>query len=261
MNPYYDPSKPHHRPDGFRNNHSDEVTRSLADVMRWRLDAARAGVPKPPQAPIPTACPDLPRLQAYAQQATHGELSTRDAGQPSVTWIGHATALVQMAGLTLLTDPIFSQRASPLRAVGPKRHQPPGLALHELPQIDLVLASHNHYDHLDEASVKALNRQPGGPPLFVVPLGLKPWLAARGIRHAVELDWWDHHRLPQHGVDVVLVPAQHWSARGLNDRMMTLWGGFAVFADDCHLFYAGDTGYSRDFSDVRQRFAERQTAA
>ena len=115
--------------------------------------------------------------------------------------------------------------------------------MNALPRIDLVLASHNHYDHLDDASVRALNAQRGGPPLFVVPLGLKSWLAGRGIAHAIELDWWQGHVIPTAlgNVEVMLVPAQHWSARGLNDRMTTLWGGFAVFAPDCHLFYAGDT--------------------
>ena len=98
---------------------------------------------------------------------------------PTVTWVGHATAMVQLGGLTLLTDPIFSDRASPLTFLGPRRHQPPGVAAAQLPHIDLVLVSHNHYDHLDEASVRALNRQPGGPPLFIVPLGLKAWLRSR----------------------------------------------------------------------------------
>jgi N-acyl-phosphatidylethanolamine-hydrolysing phospholipase D len=126
-----------------------------------------------------------------------------------------------------------------------------------------VLASHNHYDHLDAASVDALQRQPGGPPLFVVPLGVKAWLAGRGIANAVELNWWTSHTVsaPAGPVEVMLVPAQHWSGRGLADRMKTLWGGFAVFAPDCHLFYAGDTAYSRDFIDIQARFAERQSAA
>ena len=112
------------------------------------------------------------------------------------------------------------------------------------------------YDHLDEPSVVALNAQAGGPPLFVVPLGLKPWLAARGITNAVELDWWQSHSLG--AVEIVLTPVQHWSGRGINDRLQTLWGGFAVFAPDLHLFFAGDTGYSKDFADIRERFAERQ---
>jgi N-acyl-phosphatidylethanolamine-hydrolysing phospholipase D len=255
MNPYYDPAKSHHRPDGFQNSHTEFTPKTLAEVLRWRWDASRLGLPKPPQTPIPTVAADLAFLRANALAGA--------AMQPAVTWIGHATVLGQLAGLTLLTDPIFSQRASPMSFAGPKRHQAPGVALADLPHVDLVMVSHNHYDHLDGASVDALNRQAGGPPLFVVPLGLKPWLAARGITNAVELDWWDSHRVAAPGgeVEVMLVPAQHWSARGLNDRMDTLWGGFAVFADHCHLFFAGDTAYSRDFTDMRERFAERQSPA
>lgn len=255
MNPYYDPDKPHHRPDGFRNNHTAFESKGLAQVLRWRWDAARQGLPPPPREPIPVRAPDLAFLRANAVAGARM--------QPAVTWVGHATVLAQLGGLTLLTDPVFSTRVSPFSFVGPKRHQPPGMAVHELPRVDLVLVSHNHYDHLDEASVAALHRQPGGAPCFVVPLGLKPWFAARGIHTVVELDWWDSHPLPgpMGGVEVVLVPAQHWSSRSLTDRLATLWGGFAVFAGDCHLFYAGDTGYSRDFTDIRERFQARQGPA
>lgn len=252
-NPWYDPSRPHHRPDGFQNNYAAFEPKSLAEVLRWRWNATRAGLPPPPQAPTPVVAPDLTLLHAYG--------ASRGRAAPTVTWIGHATAMVQMGGVTLLTDPMFSQRASPLRFLGPQRHQPPGIALHDLPRVDLVLVSHNHFDHLDEASVTTLARQGGGSPLFVVPLGLGAWFAARGLRRVVELDWWDGHALPGSAVEVVLVPAQHWSARGLTDRMKTLWGGFAVFAPDCHLHFAGDTAYSRDFTDVRERFAARQTIA
>ena len=241
--------KPHHRPGGFQNNHAEFAPKSLAEVLRWRWDATRKGLPRPPSTPIPQVEPDLAFLHANAAAGA--------SMQSTVTWIGHATVLAQLGGLTMLTDPIFSARASPLGFAGPKRHQPPGIALDALPHVDIVLASHNHYDHLDEPSVLALREQAGGPPVFIVPLGLKRWLADRGVHNAVELDWWDQH--PVGGVDVALVPAQHWSGRGLNDRMKTLWGGFAVFAPDCHLFFAGDTGYSRDFEDIRARFAERQT--
>ena len=155
---------------------------------------------------------------------------------------------------------MFSERASPLGFVGPKRRQPPGLALAALPHIDLVLISHNHYDHLDEASVRALAEQAGGPPRFIVPLGLKRWLVARGIE-AVELDWWQSETVTTAAgpVEIVLTPSQHGSGRGLGDRMKTLWGGYAVFAPDFHLFFAGDTAYSRDFADIRAHFASRQT--
>jgi N-acyl-phosphatidylethanolamine-hydrolysing phospholipase D len=239
----------------FENNYAGFEPKSLADVLRWRWAAHRSGVPRPPRGPIPSMAPDLAFLQANARAGA--------AMRPAVTWIGHATVLAQLGGLNVLTDPVFSERASPLPFAGPKRHLPPGVALADLPLIDVVLASHNHYDHLDAASVDALQRQPGGPPLFVVPLGVKAWLAGRGIANAVELNWWTSHTVsaPAGPVEVTLVPAQHWSGRGLADRMKTLWGGFAVFAPDCHLFYAGDTAYSRDFIDIQARFAERQSAA
>jgi N-acyl-phosphatidylethanolamine-hydrolysing phospholipase D len=255
MNPYFDPAIPHHRRDGFQNRHADFVPRSLADVLRWKWAAARHGLPPAPATPAPRVAPDLAFLGANAAAGA--------AMAPAVTWIGHASVMAQLGGLTLLTDPIFSERASPLPFAGPKRQVAPGLALAELPHIDLVLVSHNHYDHLDGPSVDTLAAQAGGAPLFIVPLGLKPWLAARGIANAIELDWWQTHRIatPAGAVDVMLSPAQHWSARGLADRMATLWGGFAVFAPDCHLFFAGDTGYSRDFDDLRERVAERQTPA
>lgn len=236
----------HHRDGTFQNTNGDFTPRSLAEVIRWRWNAMREGLPPRPAEPIPTQAADLGFIRANT-----------GAGQvPAVTWIGHATVLAQLGGLNLLTDPIFSERASPLSFAGPKREQPPGLALHELPAIDVVLVSHNHYDHLDLASCRSLATQTGGSPLFVVPLGLQAWFQARGIDRVVELDWWQSHVL--NGVEVFLVPAQHWSARGLNDRMKTLWGGFAVFAPGCQLFFAGDTGYSRDFADIRSRFAERQ---
>jgi N-acyl-phosphatidylethanolamine-hydrolysing phospholipase D len=104
--------------------------------------------------------------------------------------------------------------------------------------------------------VRQLTAQAGGPPLFIVPLGLKAWLADVGVARVVELDWWEAHRVGD--VDVVLTPVQHWSGRSLTDRMATLWGGFAVFSPDLHLFYAGDTGYSADFAEIRRRFAGRQ---
>ncbi len=242
-------SKPtHHRAKGFQNNYLEFEPKSLSELLRWRWNAFRDDLPKPPRTPTPTVPPDLPFITANAVAGS--------AMQPTITWIGHASMLVQMGGLNLITDPMFSERASPFGFIGPRRHVAPGLSLQQLPHIDVVLISHNHYDHLDRESVKALNAQAGGPPLFVVPLGLKSWFADAGISHAVELDWWQSHTVGS--LEIVLTPVQHWSARGLGDRLMTLWGGYAVFAPDFHAFFAGDTGYSRDFSDIRQRFADRQ---
>ncbi len=281
-NPCYDASRPHHRPDGFQDNYVEFQPKNFfIDVLvRWQIPSWFKGLPKAPEAPPPVVKPDLALLRANA---------TAQPMRPTATFIGHATVLVQLptatGGLQVLTDPVFGERASPVSFAGPKRFQPPGLVLAELPRIDLVLISHNHYDHLDEASVKALAAQAGGSPLFVVPLGIAPWLAERGIANAVELDWWDSLELPTgtgagsapprasqvriqrngaglaaatDATQVFLTPAQHWSARGLGDRLKTLWGGFAVLSPKLQLFYSGDTGYSRDFADIQARFAPRQ---
>jgi N-acyl-phosphatidylethanolamine-hydrolysing phospholipase D len=247
VNPFYDPSKPHHTPEGFRNNYIDTVNKSPAELLRWRREAVKNGLPKPPLAPIPTATADLKFIHA---SATAGA-----AQQPSITWIGHATMLVQAGGLNILTDPVFSDRASPVQFAGPRRAQPPGVALPDLPPIDVVVLSHNHYDHLDHATVIELNRRSGGETLFLVPLGIAPWMQKQGITHVVQLDWWDSHS--HKGCDFHFTPVQHWSARGLGDRSQTLWGGWAVFGPGLHWYFSGDSGYTKDFADTRERFAGR----
>ncbi|CAN5369554.1 MBL fold metallo-hydrolase [soil metagenome] len=254
-NPYYDAAKPHHRQDGFQNNYLEFTPKSFGELIRWRYAAWRDDLPKPPQTAPATVAPDLAFVSANAAAGMQMV--------PAVTFIGHASVLAQQGGLNVLLDPVFSERASPLSFVGPRRFQPPGLSLAQLPHIDLVLVSHNHYDHLDAPSVDALNRQAGGPPLFIVPLGIKPWLGERSITNAVELDWWQSHTLagPKGPTQITFTPAQHWSSRTPTDRMKTLWGGFAVLSPDFHLFYSGDTGYSRDFSDIKARLADKQTAS
>ncbi|MEO8311177.1 MAG: MBL fold metallo-hydrolase [Caldimonas sp.] len=238
---------PHHRVGHFQNNYIEFEPKGLANLLKWRVEAARAGVPKPPQQDTPRVAADLAFVRANAIAGA--------AMVPAVTWLGHASMLIQAGGSNVLADPIFSERASPLAFVGPKRHLPPGLALAELPHIDAVVVSHNHYDHLDAPSIKALAAQAGGPPLFIVPLGVKAWLADAGIVNAVELDWWQSARVG--AVEIVLVPVQHWSGRSLTDRMETLWGGYAILAPDFQVFFAGDTAYSKDFADIHARLAAR----
>jgi len=237
----------HHRGGRFQNNYVEFEPKGIGALLKWRIEAAQAGVPKPPRLETPRVVADLAFLRANAGAGA--------AMVPSVTWIGHASALVQAGGANILTDPIFSERASPVDFAGPKRHLPPGVALAELPHIDAVVVSHNHYDHLDAPSVKALAAQAGGSPLFIVPLGVKAWLADAGITNAVELDWWQTARVG--AVDIVFTPVQHWSGRSLTDRMETLWGGYAIFAPDFQVFFAGDTAYSKDFADIHARFAAR----
>ena len=246
------PAKRHHAPKGFRNNYIESVTKSLGDLLRWQVERVRKHSPPIPQLPTPQVKADLDFI---GRNAVAGAEMI-----PAVTWIGHATMLVQAGGLNVLTDPIFSRRASPVQFLGPERAQQPGIALEDLPRIDVVVISHNHYDHLDRGSISWLANQPGGAPLFLAPLGLKAWLEANGVPDAVELDWWDAHEVAAadgRRTEFHLTPAQHWSSRTLTDRNKTLWGGWAVFSADCHWFFTGDTGYSKDFVDARERFAQR----
>jgi len=256
-NSYFDVNLPHHTQRGFRNPASDSAPRGLGDLLRWRWDAVRDDLPQPAQTPTPTTAADLPRISAYQRSAPDSN-AARSASPPAVTWIGHASALVQAGGLNVLTDPIFSERAFPVQIAGPKRAQAPGVALDDLPPIDVVVISHNHYDHLDRASVVGLNARAqaqGTNTLFLVPLGQRPWFESLGITHVVELDWWQKHTV--RGVDFFLTPVQHWSARGVTDQNQTLWGGWAVFAADLHWYFGGDAGYSLNFLETRQHFVDR----
>lgn len=174
---------------------------------------------------------------------------------PSITWIGHSTMLVRMDGATFLTDPIFSERASPVGFAGPRRLVPPGLPFGALPPVDFVVISHDHYDHADADSIEwlaALGVR------FVVPLGLGEIVRARG-GEAVELDWWQSAELA--GVKVHCVPAQHFSGRSLFDRDRRLWAGFVVEGPTRRFYHAGDTGLFDGFRQIGERFGRIDLAA
>lgn len=250
VNEDYNPSMKHHRSDGFQNNYTDATDKSGLEVLKWMWQRQRDGLPKPPQQQTPVVTPEVEFVHTNKGKSQ----------VPAITWIGHATMLVQMGGLNILLDPVFSERASPVQFAGPKRYQPPGISLQGLPHIDLVLISHNHYDHLDIGSVRTLSSQAGGPPLFVVPLGVKKWMTDKGVGNVKQMDWWDSLQveLPDGALDVHFTPVQHWSSRSIADRRATLWGGFALFAPDFHLYFSGDTGYSQDFLNTQRHFASRQ---
>jgi len=158
--------------------------------------------------------------------------------------------------VNILTDPVFDERASPVSFAGPKRHQPPGLAIAQLPHIDAILISHSHYDHLSRDSLRALYRQKGCPPMLYAPLGIDLWLqdnVTGGDRsRIVRLDWWDKASL--RGLELQLLPVHHWSARGMVDRNQTLWGAWAVTRPGFAFFFSGDLGYSKDIRDIAARF-------
>ncbi len=178
-------------------------------------------------------------------------------GKLAITPIGHGTFLIQMDGLNILTDPIWSERCSPVPWAGPRRRREAGIRFEELPPIDAVLVSHNHYDHFDLPTLGRLAE--AGTPRAIVPLGNLDLIRETGIPQTEELDWWQSVRLSP-AVTVTMVPAQHFSSRTLLDRNKTLWGGFVVSGPSGNVFYAGDTGYGPHFREIARRFSPIRAA-
>ena len=194
----------------------------------------------------------FPRGQRFTLlKPSAGELAA-EAPQPRVTWLGHAGFLIQYRDSNLLTDPVLSNRASPLPFAGPKRFTPPPLSVDELPDIDQVLISHNHYDHLDASTVHALKRRFGDSIQWCVPMGLGRWFRRRNIHNLLEMGWWQSET--SRNSEVFCVPAQHFSGRGVNDGNRTLWCGWVVDFDGFRLYFAGDTGYGSCFADIGHVF-------
>ena len=228
---------PHHAEGGFRNIYIVEKPR-FWDFLRWRWNRTWKDIPPAESYDFPVAQNDPQFLRSNREKTT-------------LTWIGHATLLLQLAGKNILTDPIFSERASPVQWAGPKRVVKPGLALVQLPPIDIVVISHDHYDALDENSVRRLYEREGGSrTTFFVPLGLKRWFRKRGVDRVVEMDWWERHQVGP--LEIIAVPVQHWSKRGLFGRNQNLWAGWAIRSEDFSFFFAGDSGYTPHFKEIGQ---------
>jgi len=168
------------------------------------------------------------------------------------TWLGHSTVLVEIDGLRVLTDPVWGPRASPSRLVGPKRFQPVPVALRNLPPIDLVVISHDHYDHLDYPTIRQLARTEVP---FVTSLGVGAHLEAWGVppQRITELDWWESHTLPRSDLTVTAAPSQHFSGRGLKDRNATLWSSMVLQTQRHRVFFSGDTGLTTEYATIRER--------
>ena len=241
-NPYYHgPITDHFDGVRFHNLRDEpETDRSLGEVLRWKRNVPDN--PWPKSLPVQTVVPDV-RIDGLR-----------------VTMIGHATVLIQVAGYNLVTDPVWSDRASPLSFAGPRRICMPGVAMKDLPPIDIVLLSHNHYDHLDVATLKAL--QSRDAPLLVTPLGNDRIVQ----RHIPDMrvrtgDWGDAIKL-QDDLTIHIVPALHWSSRGLRDRRMALWSGFVIEAAGKLVYFAGDTGYGTGdiFRQIREKFGPMDLA-
>lgn len=214
-------------------NPNGRKPRGLGDLLRWQLTR---------RAP---AWPD--RVEVGSRPELPTSLGPNEC---AVTFVNHATFLIQLPGLNVLTDPVWSDRVSPFRFAGPRRVHAPGIAFADLPRIDLVLVSHNHYDHLDLATLRRLRAT--HRPLVVTTLGNRSFLARAGLPDAVELDWWQSHEV-RPGAKVTTTPAQHFAARGLFDRCETLWGGFALEAPAGRIWFAGDSGYCDGFREIGRR--------
>lgn len=217
---------------------------SLGAFLKARFRSGEWASYEPEQYQVPTATPLLARPEDENDNAT-------------VTWIGHATVLLQHQGINVLTDPMFADFASPLSFAGPKRFTQPALRLDELPPIDVVVISHDHYDHLDKPSIAQLGNQP----LYFVPIGIKAWLVGQGIEadRITELNWWQEASIEIRGkpLQVTATPAQHFSGRGLFNRNQTLWSSWLVRWDNYSAWFGGDTGYNEvQFKAIGERFPD-----
>ena len=231
----------HHAPGGgYRNPWPDAQPKGFASVLRWaggravrRLRGERA-VASAPLAVGPSAVVQ-PR---------------QSDGSLRATWVGHSTVLLQIGAMNVLTDPIWSERASPVSWAGPRRLVPPAISLASLPPLDVIVISHDHYDHLDAPTIRSLaSAHPAAR--WVAPLGVGELLTSLGVAQVVELDWWQS----TNAADTVItaLPAQHFSGRSLGNRDSTLWAGFAIVGDGWRVLFAGDTGYHPEFAEIGRR--------
>ncbi|QGX38906.1 MBL fold metallo-hydrolase [Permianibacter aggregans] len=208
------------------------IDKSLTDVLSWRWQREDPGWP-----------------QSVAIEQT-AQLPAVSDSELSITYINHATLLIRLNGVTILTDPIYAERASFVSFWGPKRVHPPGIAFDDLPPIDVVVISHNHYDHLDLETLEKLQQR--DQPQFFVGLGNEVLLKDAGIERVRPMDWGESVFV--RGVKIIFAPAQHWSARGLFDRNKTLWGSFVIMDKTHRIYFGGDSGYAPHFQHIGESY-------
>jgi L-ascorbate metabolism protein UlaG (beta-lactamase superfamily) len=222
----------------YKNTNGEEIDKSIKDLIRWQRNQKK---------PILSSI-DL---------SDEWKLVDFEKSNNFMIWIGHSTFLIKKNNLVILTDPVFSERASPFKRLGPKRLIPPAISLNELPKIDVVTISHNHYDHLDIRSLKKLSKL--NPNLiFLIPKGDIDIFNKKNFDNVKEFVWWEEISIDD--FIFTFTPVQHWSARGLFDRNESLWGGWFIKSNDYSLYHAGDTGYSNDFIETQKRLGSPKYA-
>lgn len=233
--PYYDPAVPHHGKSEFYNNYDNSPKPSF-----WKWQWERLTTSDPPEPPFN---PEIIK--------TDLKFLLENKTKTTLTWIGHASALLQINGINILLDPVFSDRISPLGFLAPERQTPVPFQISEMPPIDVVLISHNHYDHLDLPTLETIAKKENGKVLFLVPLGDQNLLNSKGILNVKELDWWQQIRVKDSVI--TFIPSQHWSQRTPFNFNKSLWGGWHISISDFKFLYTGDTGYSKDFTDIHDK--------
>ncbi|MFC1554650.1 MBL fold metallo-hydrolase [candidate division KSB1 bacterium] len=243
-NEFYDMRKKHHTRTGFRNTSPDFVSHGFKEVFKWGVVDRIKGKK-----------PDKPDKYDFETVDNDGRSLRENESSFTVTWIGHSSLFVQIERQNILIDPVWSDRASPVGFIGPARYVKPGVELKDLPEIDIVIISHDHYDHFDLPTIKKL----GNTPKYFIPLGLGSQLEDNGITNYTELDWWDKSEIS--GLELICTPAQHFSGRGLKNRNNTLWASWVILGKERRFYYGGDSGYFDGFSEIGEKSGPFDIAA
>ena len=222
----------------YKNSNGEELNKSFRELLQWQRNNKD------------------PEISIIDLSDEWKNINLEEADNYFI-WIGHSSFLIKKNGITILTDPIFSERASPFKNIGPKRLIPPAIYLKDIPNIDYVTISHNHYDHLDiDSLVKISKNYPDV--IFLVPVGDLKLLERKKIKNAYQFNWWESYESKD--LTLTFTPVQHWSKRGLFDRNKSLWGGWYMKFNDYSLYHAGDTGYSNDFIDTKKKLGSPKYA-
>ena len=227
----------HHTPEGFKNPWPGYEDRGLFDVLKWSVwDRIRGKKP------------DKKDSYDFPVFENNGKYLRTNTTETTVTWIGHTSFLIQLDGVNILLDPVFSDRSSPVQWAGPKRYVKPGLRFEDLPEIDLVIISHDHYDHLDKNTIEQL----GNKPFYLIPLGVGDFFRGMKIDQFEEKDWGDS--LTFNKLEIICTPAQHFSGRRGYDKDRTLWASWVIKGKSVTIYFGGDSGYFPGFVEIGEQY-------